>query len=111
MLLLIIIILGVACFVLLNRSRPVSRTPEQRLEVGERLAGSTTNGVVLGYLVSNFLIDSHQYKEWSGLEAEDLRGALATAGIMTAAEFDILSQQIAAGGELYAVPEQYQGGA
>jgi hypothetical protein len=63
--------------------------------------------MILGYLISNFLIDSHQYEQWHRLSLDELKGTLAAAGIMTAAEFDGLSNQIAAGAELNTVENQY----
>ncbi|QDR83192.1 hypothetical protein [Sporomusa termitida] len=53
-------------------------------------------GLMLEYLISNFLIDSQQYAQWSQLSADDLKDALAMAGIMTANEFDSLSGQLTA---------------
>ncbi|HWR06026.1 hypothetical protein [Sporomusa sp.] len=63
--------------------------------------------MILGYLISNFLIDSHQYEQWHRLSLDELKGTLAAARIMTAAEFDGLSNQIAAGAELNTVENQY----
>jgi hypothetical protein len=63
--------------------------------------------MILGYLISNFLIDSHQYEQWHRLSLDELKDTLASAGIMTAAEFDSLSNQIAAGAELNTVQNQY----
>lgn len=64
-------------------------------------------GIMLGYLISNFLIDSHQYAQWSQLNAEDLKAALAAAGIMTASEFDSLSVQLTDSLEMNEVQDEY----
>ncbi|MGL5512502.1 MAG: hypothetical protein ACRDBM_04580 [Sporomusa sp.] len=101
-----IIILGIAGLVLLLRGRLASYQPDTLQASAAKVAGSTSTGVVLSYLVSNFLIDSQQYKTWSGLDTQALKDALSAAGIMTETEFDSLNEQIAAGGELYAVQSQ-----
>lgn len=49
---------------------------------------------VLGYLINNFLIDSHQYEAWRGLGVSDLKKELSKAGILSEAEYDVFSQQI-----------------
>ena len=49
---------------------------------------------VLGYLINNFLIDSHQYEAWRGLEVSDLKKELSKAGIMSEAEYDAFRRQI-----------------
>lgn len=53
-------------------------------------------GIMLGYLINNFLIDSQQYQAWRDLAPDELKTALKNAGIMTATEFDDFSQQLAA---------------
>lgn len=64
-------------------------------------------GMILAYLISNFLIDSQQYAQWSQLSADDLKAALAAAGIMTAGEFDSVSVQLTAGLEFNEARNEY----
>lgn len=52
-------------------------------------------GAVLGYLVSNFLIDARQYEAWRELGPEELKQQLQQAGIMGYDEFDEFSRQLA----------------
>lgn len=56
--------------------------------------------ILLGYLINNFLIDSHQYEAWRGLSQDELREELSTAGIMNSAEFDEFSRQLDTGVEV-----------
>jgi len=105
LLLIIIIVVGIAGLVLLCRGRSAHQ-PDTLQASATNVTGSTSTGVVLSYLVSNFLIDSEQYKTWSGLDTQALKDALSAAGIMAETEFDSLNEQIAAGGELYAVQGQ-----
>lgn len=65
-------------------------------------------GAILGYLVSNFLIDSHQYNAWRGLSTDKLQATLAAAGIMSEADFAGLSDQLTAAAEMTEVQGQLE---
>jgi hypothetical protein len=58
-------------------------------------------GIMLGYLINNFLIDRHQYEQWRKLSFEELREELETADIMNSSEFNVFSQQLIASAEVY----------
>lgn len=91
--------IAIAAAVFLRPRQPAASHPEiikddayLRQETNEM--SSPLTGIMLSYLVNNFLIDSHQYENWRGLAPEELKSELAKAGIMKEADFDSFSQQL-----------------
>ncbi|HWR45000.1 hypothetical protein [Sporomusa sp.] len=107
--LIITVVIAIALFTLLRPRQTASDEPDaQQTSIGiGGSMGSMMTGMMLGYLVSNFLIDSHQYAQWRGLSPDALKEMLAAEGVMTDAEFDNLSDQIAVRAELNEVQNQY----
>lgn len=63
-------------------------------------------GMMLSYLIHNFLIDRYQYEQWRALGCDELKEQLETAGIMNSNEFDTFSRQLAAYAEMYGAQNQ-----
>jgi hypothetical protein len=55
--------------------------------------GMLAGGMLLGYLLSNNLINHEQYDDWKNMNSDELKQTLTDNGIVSAAEFDSLSQQ------------------
>lgn len=60
-------------------------------------AGSMATGMILGYLLSNYMINQEQYNAWQGLGGDDLRDMLVSRGILNSEDFDSLSSQANSG--------------
>jgi hypothetical protein len=99
MLLIIAMVIGIAAFVILRPRQSVTYRPAP-LQPGMETGGATggvgniMTGMMLSYLISNFLIDSHQYNEWRGLSIDELKDTLVANSIMTRADFELLHDQI-----------------
>ncbi|WP_425059542.1 hypothetical protein SCACP_01340 [Sporomusa carbonis] len=63
--------------------------------------------MMLSYLLTNFLIDCHQYEIWRGLGPGELKDRLLSEGIMTSADFDNFSSQITAVAEMHNAQGEY----
>ncbi|MCE5284498.1 MAG: hypothetical protein LLG02_01430 [Pelosinus sp.] len=59
--------------------------------------GSMFGGMVLGYLLSHYLIDQNQYDMWRNLDDDDLRDTLTSQGILNDADYNQLLGQAAEG--------------
>ncbi len=111
-LIIIAIAIAIAAAVLLRPrqtvpNRPVAPQADTGFSNGMGGAGKLLTGMMLSYLVSNFLIDSHQYETWRGLTSDELKTALGDAGIMTGAEFDGFSQQLVAEAQVHEAHGEY----
>lgn len=98
MLLIIIILVGVIIYLLCRRSStsygPSGMHVPNIGGFGSGMGGMMT-GALLGYLLSESLINHHQYDAWQNMGVDELRQTLADQGIMTSEQFDDASQQIA----------------
>lgn len=95
------IAIAIAAAVFLRPRQPAASHPEiikddNYLRQGTNEMNRPLTGIMLSYLVNNFLIDGHQYENWRGLAPEELKHALAKAGIMKESDFDSFSQQLLA---------------
>lgn len=93
MLWIIIIIVAAALYFLLRGRRAEPGYGPWNTAPGGSGLGYMAGGMLLGYLLSNNLINQQQYDEWKNMNGEDLKNTLTDNGIVSAAEFDSLSQQ------------------
>ncbi|SMC95711.1 hypothetical protein [Sporomusa malonica] len=112
LLLIIAVVIGVAAFAILRPHQIASCRPDlpqkdEGIESAKGGMGSMMAGVILSYLVSNFLIDSHQYNAWRGLSTDKLKATLAAEGIMSETDFVGLSDQLTANAELTEAQSQF----
>lgn len=59
--------------------------------------GSMFGGMILGYLLTNYLIDQNQYDMWRNLDDEQLRETLTSQGIVSDSDYDSLAEQATEG--------------
>ena len=94
MLTVLLILLGLYVVYRLFRSRSGDNQNSYRGGFG---MGGMLGGMVLGYLLSNYLIDQHQYDMWRNMDDDELRETLTSNGILKGDEFDDLLGQAEAG--------------
>lgn len=115
MLLIIILLLLVIVYLVLRRPRmggPEMMNPNgygMGGGFGHGMGGMVT-GAILGYLLSEALIDHHQYEAWQDMNAGELRQTLADNGVLTPSQFDNMNQQYAAGDSNWSGDSQENGG-
>lgn len=95
----LLILAGVAAYFLLRPRQLREDAPGSPAYYGGPFggAGSMLTGMVLGYLLSNYLIDQRQYDMWRDLTPDALRDILASQGVMSGTDFDALAQKALAG--------------
>ena len=54
-------------------------------------------GMILGYLLTHYLIDQNQYDMWRNLDDEQLRETLTSQGIISDSAYDNLAEQATEG--------------
>lgn len=97
MLTMLLILLGLYVVYRLFRSRSgYNQNPYMGGNSGFGMGGML-GGMVLGYLLSNYLIDQHQYDMWRNMDDDELRETLTSNGILKGDEFDDLLGQAEAG--------------
>ena len=97
MLTVLLILLGLYVVYRLFRSRSGDNQNSYRSGNGGFGMGGMHGGMVLGYLLSNYLIDQHQYDMWRNMDDDELRETLTSNGILKGDEFDDLLGQAEAG--------------
>ena len=97
MLTVLLILLGLYVVYRLFRSRSGDNLNSYRGGNGGFGMGGMLGGMVLGYLLSNYLIDQHQYDMWRNMDDDELRETLTSNGILKGDEFDDLLGQAEAG--------------
>ena len=97
MLTVLLILLGLYVVYRLFRSRSGDNQNSYRGGNGGIGMGGMLGGMVLGYLLSNYLIDQHQYDMWRNMDDDELRETLTSNGILKGDEFDDLLGQAEAG--------------
>ena len=97
MLTVLLILLGLYVVYRLFRSRSGDNQNSYRSGNGVFGMGGMLGGMVLGYLLSNYLIDQHQYDMWRNMDDDELRETLTSNGILKGDEFDDLLGQAEAG--------------
>lgn len=90
----LLILLGIYILYSLLRSR--SSEPYAG-NYGNSHMGSMLGGMVLGYLLSHYLIDQNQYDMWRNLDDDELRNTLVSEGILNDSAYDQLLGQAAEG--------------
>lgn len=96
---LMLILVGVVLYMFLRRRRPAADNDLGRRYDGGPLGGlgGMGTGLLLGYLLSNMLIDHQQYAALQNLSPDALRDTLAAQGILSGDDFDALAQKALAG--------------
>jgi len=64
---------------------------------GDSEMGGMLGGMILGYLLTHYLIDQNQYDMWSNLDDEQLRNTLTSQGILNDSDYDNLAGQATEG--------------
>jgi|GEM_PF-2054510 len=59
--------------------------------------GGMFGGMILGYLLTHYLIDQNQYDMWRTLDDDQLRDTLASEGILNDSDYDNLAGQATEG--------------
>ncbi|MBP2651261.1 MAG: hypothetical protein H6Q74_2086 [Firmicutes bacterium] len=97
MLTLLLIILGIYLVYRLLRPRRYQQPPYNPMGYGGSGMGSMFGGMILGYLLTHYLIDQSQYDMWSNLNDEQLRDTLVSQGVLNDADYGQLVDQASAG--------------
>lgn len=97
MLTILLILLGLYVVYRLLRSRSGPNQNSYMGGGGGFGMGGMLGGMVLGYLLSHYLIDQHQYDMWRNMDDDELRETLTSNGILNGDEFDDLLGQAEAG--------------
>jgi hypothetical protein len=93
----LLILVGVYIVYRLVRSLGYSSSPYNSGGFDKAGMGGMFGGMILGYLLSNYLIDQNQYNMWQNLTDEELRDTLTSKGILNNTDYDGLAEQATMG--------------
>lgn len=94
----IIVILAVIYFAYrLLKPNTYSNNPYASGGFGRPGLGGMFGGMILGYLLTHYLIDQNQYDMWRNLNDDQLRDTLISQGVLNETDFDHLAGQASAG--------------